>query len=80
MSRMEGGGFGVPTARQYSETALRYVGYSRVTTGYPSHTFIYLVSRFIAFITPKGAEYLGKKIMFATRDKQIKEGTYKRVN
>ncbi|XP_037028949.1 very-long-chain 3-oxoacyl-CoA reductase-like [Bradysia coprophila] len=79
MSKMEGGVVGIPTARQYVESALRYVGYSRQTTGFFSHSVIVIIAKFITFIWPKGSEFLTRMAMTASRDKQIKDGTYKRT-
>lgn len=76
MSKMEGGSFGIPTARQYVESALRYVGYSRQTAGYFSHSIQVIISQFMTFISPKGTEFLIKKVMRAAHNKQVKEGTY----
>jgi len=79
MSKLEGGVFGIPTARQYVESALRYVGYTRETTGFLAHSAIMCISKFMSFISPKGTEFLVKKSMIASRDKQIKNGTYTRA-
>ncbi len=76
MSKMEGGQFGIPTSRQYVESALRYVGYGRETAGFLSHSFIVCIAQFMNFISPRGTEFLIKKGMIASRNKQIKEGTY----
>lgn len=76
MSKLEGGVFGIPTSRQYVESALRYVGYTRETAGFLSHSFLVCIFEFSNFISPKGTEFLIKQLMAASRDKQIKEGTY----
>ncbi|KAJ6639388.1 Very-long-chain 3-oxoacyl-CoA reductase [Pseudolycoriella hygida] len=56
MSQMEGGVFGMPTARQYVESTLRYVGYSRKTTGFFAHSFLLLTTYLMMFITPSDPE------------------------
>lgn len=77
MSKMEGGTFGIPTPKQYVESALRYVGFTRQTAGYFSHSMMVIISQFMNFISPTGTEFLSKKVMRMTRDKQIKEAKSK---
>lgn len=79
MSKMEGGTAGVPTARQYVESALRYVGYTRQTAGYFSHSMFVIGSQFVTFFSPTVSEWAVKKAMSMTRDKQIKDGNYTRA-
>lgn len=76
MSKVEGGTFGIPTARQYVESALRYVGYTRQTTGFFSHSILLIIIQFITFISPTVGEFVMKKAMGAQRNLQIKEGSY----
>lgn len=71
--------FGVPTARNYVESALRYVGYGRQTTGFFSHSVIAIAGQFMAFIWPKGCAFLVDKAMIAMRDQKIRDGHYKRT-
>lgn len=79
MSKMEGGTFGVPRAREYVESAFRYVGYTRQTAGYLSHSMMVIVSQFVSFLSPTVSDCLVKKAMSMTRDKQIKDGNYTRA-
>lgn len=39
MSRFKGGPFLIPTASQFVQSALRYVGYARNKTGLPTQSF-----------------------------------------
>lgn len=81
MFKVEGGKlFGIPTAKQYAESAIRYVGYSRQTTGFWQHSLLLVINQITTFLCPKVAEFLTKKMMYALRDKQIKEGTYIQSN
>jgi len=77
MNRMEGNAFTMPTASKYVESALRYVGYARHTTGFLPHSLMVLGVRFMCFIAPSFTAGLMKKEMVAMRDKLIEKGEYK---
>jgi len=79
MNKVEGGTFTIPTASQYVESALSYVGYARHTTGFLPHSLMAVTAQFINFIAPSFMEGLMKKKMFAVRDKAIKSGSYKPI-
>lgn len=65
-----------PTPSQYVESALRYVGYARHTSGYLPHSLIVKITELLNFIAPSFTEGLLKKLTLALRDKLIKEGEY----
>lgn len=79
MNKVEGNTFTTPTASQYVESALGYVGYTRQATGFLGHSLITITFQFVNFIAPSFAEKLVKKQMFAVRDKAIKNGSYKPI-
>ncbi|KAJ6638291.1 Very-long-chain 3-oxoacyl-CoA reductase, partial [Pseudolycoriella hygida] len=79
ITQVKGGAFGIPTAKQYVESALRYVGYGRKTTGFRMHSIINVIGDLMAFVAPKSTELLIKKILSSHRDRRIKEGLYKKV-
>lgn len=80
MNKKEGGTFTVPTASQYVESTLSYVGYARQTTGFLPHSLLAITAQLMNFIAPSFVEGLVKKEMLAVREKAIKRGSYKPEN
>jgi len=76
MNKTEANTFTTPKASQYVESALRYVGYARHTTGYLPHSLIEIIAKIMNFIAPSFTEGLVKKHSLAVRDKAIKNGSY----
>ncbi|KAG4070196.1 hypothetical protein HA402_003886 [Bradysia odoriphaga] len=68
--------FTTPTPSVYVESALRYVGYARQTTGYFPHSLMEISAQFMTFIAPSFTVGLFKKLMLSLRDKEIKNGSY----
>ncbi|XP_037048376.1 very-long-chain 3-oxoacyl-CoA reductase-like [Bradysia coprophila] len=73
---MGGDSFTTPPPSVYVESALRYVGYARQTTGYLPHSLLLISSQLMNFIAPSFTERMGKKLMHVVRDKEIKSGYY----
>ncbi|XP_037033658.1 very-long-chain 3-oxoacyl-CoA reductase-B-like [Bradysia coprophila] len=65
-----------PTASVYVESALRYVGYARQTTGYLPHSLMEISAQLMTFIAPSFTVGLFKKLMLSLRDKEIQNGSY----
>jgi len=80
MSRLEGGSFTTPTPNQYVESALRFVGHARITTGFHAHSMMLITFQFMNFIAPSTTAALFTKIMAGMRAKQIKDGSYVPIN
>lgn len=76
MNKMVGAKIITPTASDYVDSALRYVGYARHTSGFLAHSLLALTIRLLNFIAPSSAEALFKNMMLAARDEAIKNGTY----
>lgn len=76
MNKMVGAKIITPTAGDYVESAVRYIGYARHTSGFLAHSLLALSIRLVAFIAPSVAERLFKNMMLAARDEAIKNGTY----
>lgn len=55
MSKMKDS-FLVPSPKKYVESALRYVGYSRYTTGFLPHALLQYSVQFMNFVCPSIAE------------------------
>lgn len=79
MNKMAGSRIITPTAADYVESAIRYVGYARHTSGFLAHSLLALSIRFVAFVAPSLAEKLFMDMMLAARDEAIKNGSYRPV-
>lgn len=73
MTKMEGGTFTVPTPEQYVESAIRYIGYARHTTGFLPHSLMQFIMQFLNFISPSFTEKLMLKRMRAARVRLFNE-------
>lgn len=80
MNKIEGGTLTVPTASQYVESTLSYVGYTRQTTGCLGHSLLAVTCQLVNFIAPSFMQGLITKRMVGVRDEAIKNGAYKSVN
>lgn len=76
MNKMGGAKLITPTASDYVESALRYVGYARHTTGFLMHSLLAMALQFVTFVAPSLSEKLFKNMMLAARDEAIKNGSY----
>ncbi|KAG4068293.1 hypothetical protein HA402_007813 [Bradysia odoriphaga] len=76
MNKMVGAKIITPSAEDYVESALRYVGYARNTSGFLAHSLLTFAIQLVSFLAPTYAERLFKNMMLAQRDESIKNGTY----
>lgn len=70
---MKGGTFMVPTPQKYVESALRYVGYARYTTGFLPHALMQFVLQFMHFVAPSLTEKIVIKRMRLARVRLFKQ-------
>lgn len=80
MNKFDGDSFSTPAPSKYVQSALRYIGYARHTTGYWPHSVMLIFGKLIAFIAPSFVTALVKKFVITARDKAIKEGSYTPAN
>lgn len=72
MTKMNVDSFLTPSPKKYVESALRYVGYARHTTGFLPHSVMQFIVQFLSFVSPSfGDRFMMKRVRTA-RDKLFK--------
>lgn len=72
MTKVKGGTFAVPTTQQYVESALQFVGYSRLTNGFLPHSLMQFFIQFLNFVAPSFAEKVMLKRFKTSRQRILK--------